>query len=273
MLRTYSSNSNVHCSCDILKMFGKCLFFVFLLIVCVNTQGTKAPERRRRADEKSDSLADALSGILSNLFGGDADVSATAENNTSADDDDNDNESPNDGQTSSDKTDKESSNEKSTALEVDNESPQSEKNSSSESASEPSDEKNKEVDTGKKEENKGSKSSTYAPSSSSPSEDETPSSTTSSESRTTKEPDQCYMDPFLTTYCADLPNDFIDLSFWDLSSILFADPVINALLLECKRGEWCLHVSYGFYSYWEQGLRLECKVTMNVLTWVPVPND
>ena len=66
--------------------------------------------------------------------------------------------------------------------------------------------------------------------------------TTVATPRPTREPEKCFIEPNLKTFCK-LPDDFEDISLWELSAIAFADSVIDELLINCKRGEWCLSVS------------------------------
>lgn len=61
------------------------------------------------------------------------------------------------------------------------------------------------------------------------------------------EPEKCYVDPFLESYCT-VPKDFTDISFWDLYSVLFSDVVLDALSVECSRGYWCLQ---DRFDYWD----------------------
>lgn len=60
------------------------------------------------------------------------------------------------------------------------------------------------------------------------------------------EPENCYVDATLKNFC-DVPEELTGISFWDLYSMIFSDVVLDALIAECSRGEWCLK---GEYDYW-----------------------
>ena len=62
-----------------------------------------------------------------------------------------------------------------------------------------------------------------------------------------REPEICYINPYLQKFCS-VPATLSGVSFWDLYSTMFSDTVLDALLVGCRKGEWCLRVSF-FKSY------------------------
>lgn len=63
-----------------------------------------------------------------------------------------------------------------------------------------------------------------------------------------EEPEACYVDPFLEKFCS-VPEDLKGVSFWDLYSLLFSDAVLDTIMMECTKGEWCLRVSFSKVIY------------------------
>ncbi|KAL4222827.1 hypothetical protein ACF0H5_018867 [Mactra antiquata] len=61
------------------------------------------------------------------------------------------------------------------------------------------------------------------------------------------EEERCYTDAVLQNFCP-VTNDMTDVSFWDLYSILFSDTAIDALIMGCSRGSWCLR---DRFDYWD----------------------
>ena len=41
-----------------------------------------------------------------------------------------------------------------------------------------------------------------------------------------------------------VPQELKDVSFWDLYSEVFSDTVVDALLVSCPKGVWCLQVTH-----------------------------
>ena len=57
-----------------------------------------------------------------------------------------------------------------------------------------------------------------------------------------REPEVCYINPYLKNFCS-IPPTLKGISFWDLYSVMFSDTVLDTMLIECQKGEWCLRVS------------------------------
>lgn len=65
---------------------------------------------------------------------------------------------------------------------------------------------------------------------------------------------RCGAEFTLTELCGTgLSSLLVDLNIWDVYGIMFSNDVIEALLLNCATGHWCL---YDEFSYWN-GLMME----------------
>ncbi|XP_060581087.1 uncharacterized protein LOC132737763 [Ruditapes philippinarum] len=75
------------------------------------------------------------------------------------------------------------------------------------------------------------------------------SSTTWPESSTSYPPEdeKCYTDAVFQNFCP-VPDDMADVSFWDLYSVFFSDSVLDALMIGCTKGSWCLKDKF---DYWQ----------------------
>lgn len=70
--------------------------------------------------------------------------------------------------------------------------------------------------------------------------------------------ERCGAEYTFTQLCGKtLPQLLVDLTIWDVYSVIFSNDVIEALLLNCNSGRWCL---YDEFDYWN-GLMME-KATM-----------
>lgn len=79
------------------------------------------------------------------------------------------------------------------------------------------------------------------------------------ESDSLPEDDRCYSDAVMQNLCP-VPNDMIDVSFWDLYSVLFSDTVLDALIMGCARGSWCLK---DRFDYWDALISERVDMVMN----------
>ena len=70
--------------------------------------------------------------------------------------------------------------------------------------------------------------------------------------------ERCGAEYTFTQLCGKtLPQLLVDLTIWDVYAVIFSNDVIEALLLNCNSGHWCL---YDEFDYWN-GLMME-KATM-----------
>lgn len=58
----------------------------------------------------------------------------------------------------------------------------------------------------------------------------------------------CEVDDILSAYCPDLPPALSTLSFWDIYYTFFSDMVLEALLLNCSSGHWCLRDRFNDFE-------------------------
>ncbi|WAQ94149.1 hypothetical protein MAR_006620 [Mya arenaria] len=92
------------------------------------------------------------------------------------------------------------------------------------------------------------------------SSDSSASSTTSPNWITTiVEDTRCFSEAVLQNFCS-VGADLVDVSFWDLYSVLFSDTVIDALMIGCTRGSWCLQ---DRFDYWEALVVERVDMVMN----------
>ncbi|XP_053373860.1 uncharacterized protein LOC123531268 [Mercenaria mercenaria] len=73
------------------------------------------------------------------------------------------------------------------------------------------------------------------------------------------EEDRCYTDAVFQNFCP-VPEDMTDVSFWDLYSVLFSDTVLEALMVGCSKGSWCIK---DRYDYWDSLIAERVDMVMN----------